>query len=397
MESTLIDWLGLLVRWAHVMLGVLWIGASFFFIFLDASLRKHDKMPDIMGGESWLVHGGGFYLVQKFKVAPEKLPKELHWFRYEAYFTWVSGMVLLAIVYYLQAEAFMIDKELLALEPWQAIAISLASLTAGWVIYDLICRSPMRDQTALLATSVFILIAIASYFFAHVFSGRAAYVHIGAFIGTIMAFNVFVIIIPNQKIVVADLVAGRTPDGKYGKIAKQRSLHNNFLTLPVIFMMISSHYPITFGHQQSWLVALGIVIFGGLIRHFYNSLDEGTLDWSGKAALPAAGLVLLGVIAITLRTPGSDGDVAEVKFPQVYEVMLKHCISCHAVKPTNKLVEKPPAGLVLERPEQIKAASAKIRLQTVFSKAMPLGNQTGMTDQERKLLGNWIAQGSKLE
>lgn len=397
MESTLIDWLGLLVRWAHVMLGVLWIGASFFFIFLDASLRKPDKMPDTMGGESWLVHGGGFYLVQKFKVAPEKLPKELHWFQYEAYFTWVTGMLLLAIVYYLQAEAFMIDKELLALDSWEAIAISLASLTAGWVVYDLLCRSPIRDKTALLATSVFVLIAIASYFFTHVFSGRAAFVHIGAFIGTIMAFNVFMIIIPNQRIVVADLVAGRVPDGNYGKIAKQRSLHNNFLTLPVIFMMISNHYPITFGHEQAWLVALGIVIIGGLIRHFYNSLDEGKLDWSGKAALPAGVVVLLGVIAITLNTPGSDKDAAEVKFPQIYEMVQKHCATCHAVKPTNELVTKPPAGLLLERPEQIKAASAKIRLQAVFSKTMPLGNQTGMTVEERKLLGDWIAQGSNIE
>lgn len=394
MEATLLDWVSLLVRWAHVMLGVLWIGASFFFIFLDASLRKHEHTPDNVSGESWLVHGGGFYLVEKFKVAPKSMPKELHWFIYEAYFTLVTGLILLALIYYLQAEAFLIDTEVLDLEPFDAIALSAGSLFVGWMVYDLLCRSPLRNKTAPLAISVFLLIAVAAYFYTHVFSGRAAFVHIGAFIGTIMALNVFAIIIPNQRVVVADLLEGREPDGVYGQIAKQRSLHNNFLTLPVIFMMISNHYPITFGHENSWIIALGVVIFGGLVRHFYNSLDEGNLDWSGKAALPAAAVVVLGLMAMTAFTGGEEVSSEKVAFKDINVIMQKHCVSCHAVTPANKLFKKAPGGLSLEKPDKIAAASKKIRAQVVLSNTMPLGNTTKMTKAERKLLGDWIAQGS---
>lgn len=396
MTAILIDWLGLMVRWAHVMFGILWIGASFYFIWLDMSLRRREDMSDDLAGETWMVHAGGFYLVEKYKVAPKELPKELHWFQYEAYFTLLTGLALLAILYYWQAEAFMIDKEVLALEPWSAIAISVASLIAGWVIYDLICRSPLRDMTVPLAISVFVLIAIAAYFYTHVFAGRAAFIHIGAFIGTIMALNVYMIIIPGQKIVVADLIAGRKPEAHHGLIAKQRSLHNNYLTLPVLFLMISNHYPITFGHQYAWVIVLGIVIGGGLVRHFFNTFDAGTLDWTGKAAIPATGVVLAGIIAITLYQPG--GEEAEtVTISEVYPIIKKHCINCHAANPAHELVEKPPKGMVLETPQQIKAAADKIRLQTVFSKAMPLGNETGMTDQERKMLGDWIQQGAEIE
>jgi uncharacterized membrane protein len=397
MAAALMDWLSILVRVAHVMFGILWIGASFFFIWLDVSLRRRKDMRDEIAGESWMVHGGGFYLTEKFKVAPKKLPKELHWFIYDAYLTWLTGFILLAIVYYWQAEAFLIDKSVADLGPFDAIGISIATLVAGWVSYDLICRSPIGRNTALLSATVFVLITIAAYFYTHMFSGRAAYVHIGAFIGTIMAANVFLIIVPNQRVVVADLVAGRKPDARYGQIAKQRSLHNNYLTLPVLFMMISNHYPITFGHQYAWIIAMGVVIAGGLIRHFFNTWEGGTLDWTGKAAVPATALVILAMVAITTIQPSSDAGGEKVAFAQVYEVMQKHCVSCHSRTPTHEAFKKPPGGLMLDTPDQIKATVAKIRLQVVFSKTMPLGNLTKMSADERQLVGRWIAQGASLE
>src|SRR5215813_9937813 len=275
MAPVLVDWISLFLRWAHVMLGIAWIGTSFFFVWLDMSLRANPKAPPGVGGESWMVHGGGFYHAQKYLVAPEALPRELHWFKYEAYFTWVSGFLLLAVVYYLDADAFLIDPQVLPLTPFRAILISLGGLAGGWLLYDALCKSPLGQNTGLLALTVFAMTIAAAYLFTHVFSGRAAFVHIGAFLGTIMSANVFFIIIPNQKKVVADLLAGRKPDPALGQQARQRSLHNNYLTLPVVLMMISNHYPILYDNNYGWAFLIGIFALSFLVRHYANEETAG--------------------------------------------------------------------------------------------------------------------------
>lgn len=397
MDPVLSDWLSLLLRWAHVMAGIAWIGSSFFFVFLDASLRKREGAKPGIAGESWLVHGGGFYLMEKYLVAPETLPKELHWFKYEAYFTWITGFLLLAVIYYLGARSFLIDPGVLALEPWQAIAISILSLAAGWLVYDGLCKAPTGRNTALLALLVFLLVVGAAWGYGAVFSGRAAFVHVGALVGTIMAANVFMIIIPNQKKVVADLVAGRQPDPALGQQAKQRSLHNNYLTLPVVLMMISNHYPVTYGLEQSWLLIAGIVLLGGLIRHHFNCRHAGTRDRLTPWLIPASVAVLLLLIGLTLYRPAAENEGEAVAYAEVETVVRNRCASCHAAKPTDADFEAPPGNLAFDRPDQIKAAAQRILTQAVLTETMPLGNKTSMTAEERQLLGAWIRQGAPLE
>ena len=395
MTALLFDWASLLVRWAHVMFGILWIGTSFYFVWLDASLRKRKKDPAI-AGESWMVHGGGFYLAEKYMVAPDKLPEELHWFKYEAYFTWVTGILLLGIIYYWSAETYLINSNVLPMSEWQAIALSAGSLFAGWIAYDLICRSPIGRNTGLLAVCVFVMITLASYGYANAFTGRAAFLHIGAFIGTIMAANVFFIIIPNQKKTVAALIAGEEPEAVWGMQAKQRSLHNNYLTLPVVFMMISNHYPITYGHPLSWLIAMGVVVAGGLIRHFYNQHDAGTLDWKGKVALPAAALAVLALIAVSASRVGTGYD-EEVEFSQVRQIFNQHCINCHSATPTEEGFEEAPLGVAFDTADDIRKYAAQINAQVVLTDTMPLGNMTEMTKEQRDILGAWVAQGAEIE
>lgn len=396
MASSLIDWAGLLLRWGHVMAGIAWIGTSFFFIWLDASLRKRNPDDTQLAGESWMVHGGGFFRAEKYLVAPEQMPAELHWFKYEAYFTWATGVGLLAVVYYWGADTYLIDARRLALQPWQAILISLGSLVAGWVIYDQVCRSPLGKRRGVLALAVFAIIAGAAVFYGLVFSGRAAFLHIGAFIGTIMVGNVAHVIIPNQRIVVADLVAGRKPDAALGQQAGQRSLHNNYLTLPVVFMMISSHYPLTYGRENAWVIALGIVLASGLLRHFFNLHSAGRLGWQGKAALPASILVGLAVIVFaSWRPQAATGEAVE--FSDIRLIVQNRCAACHAANPTDEDFTEPPKGVVFDTPREIRKYAAQIRAQAVLTDAMPLGNKTGMSDDERAALGAWIAQGAPLK
>src|SRR5215510_14561869 len=306
MDPILIDWISLFLRWAHVMLGIAWIGTSFFFVWLDMSLRANPKAPPGVGGESWMVHGGGFYHAQKYLVAPQALPKELHWFKYEAYFTWVSGFLLLAVVYYLDADAFLIDPQVLPLTPFRAILISLGGLAGGWLLYDALCKSPLGQNTGLLALTVFAMTIAAAYLFTHVFSGRAAFVHIGAFLGTIMSANVFFIIIPNQKKVVAALLKGEVPDPALGKRAKQRSLHNNYLTLPVVLMMINNHYPMMFEHAQSWIIVTGILIFSGLLRLYANQKNAGKSGSHQLAILIYAGMIGFGALGFASYRPNAN-------------------------------------------------------------------------------------------
>lgn len=383
------EWLNLLLRWAHIIIGIGWIGASFYFVWLDLSFRPRAKMNPGVSGTSWMVHGGGFYHVEKYTVAPSSLPEDLHWFKWEAYLTWVTGFALLVVQYYWNARAYLIDPSVMALEPWQAIAVSLGGLVAGWVIYDGLCRSPIGRNGPLLALLVFALIIAAAFGFSAVFSGRGALIHIGAFIGTLMAANVFMVIIRKQRVATLALMAGRTPDPALGATAKQRSVHNNYLTLPVLLMMVSSHYPLLTSHPHKWLVVALIVVVGAGVRHAINRHDAGEKGMPVTGPLAAAAVALLAAIVVTAVRPGA-GNAVLVSESEALTIVQTHCIACHAEKPTNEAFEAPPAGLRFETRDQIAAQKDRIMVQAVIGNAMPLGNETGMTTQERAKLGAWL-------
>jgi uncharacterized membrane protein len=389
MEVFLGEWLNLALRWAHLVVGIGWIGTSFYFMALDYSLSKREGMNAGVLGTAWQVHGGGFYHVEKYTVAPPRLPPHLHWFRFEAYLTWVTGFGLLIVQYYLHARAYLIDPAVMALDAWQAIAISAASLAAGWAIYEGLCRSKIGQRTPLLALCVFVLIVAAAALYTQVFSGRGAFVHVGALTGTIMAVNVFAVIIPNQKKMIAQMLRGETPEARYGALGKQRSAHNNYLTLPVLAMMVAPHYPFLFSHPQAWLVVALILIGGGLIRHYLNRVDAGD-DWSrfGWAA-PVAAIALLAAIFLTApRAPDlGTGTVSDI---EALAIAQKHCVSCHAAKPTHESFQEAPKNVTLETIADLRKYASLIFVQTVQNKAMPLGNQTGMSEDERAQLGRWI-------
>ncbi len=396
MEIAFADWLNLALRWLHLITGIAWIGASFYFIFLDLSLRKRANLPEGVYGEAWNVHGGGFYLMQKFTVAPEQLPEELHWFKWEAYFTFLSGFALMSVIYYWRAESFLIDKEVADITQLEGIAISIGFLAGGWIVYDILCRLPVfKTNSLLLAAAVFLLILAVAFSATNVFSGRAAFVHVGAVVGTIMVGNVFFIIIPNQKKVVADLIAGREPDPRLGIEGKQRSTHNNYLTLPVLLMMTSSHFPMIFGHEQSWVVVALILIVGGIIRDFFNRMNAGETGNVLKWQWPVATVFMFSLIAFVSYRPTVPVD-EDAKMPVASDALAiaqTRCATCHARKPTDKDFEKAPGGVRLETIEELRKYSAEILKQAVLTKAMPLANRTKMTREERKTMGLWIRSG----
>ena len=389
MDVFLGEWMNLLIRWAHMVVSIGWIGTSFYFMALDYSLSKRERMNPGVLGTAWQVHGGGFYHVEKYTVAPATLPDVLHWFKWEAYLTWVTGFGLLIVQYYFHADAFLIDPGVMALEPWQAIAISVASLAAGWFIYDGLCRTKVGENTTLLALSVFALILIAAVLYTKVFSGRGAFIHVGALVGTIMAVNVFGVIVPNQKKMIAQMIAGQTPDARYGEIGKQRSTHNNYLTLPVLLMMVSQHYPFLFTHPQSWLIVALIIVIGALVRHMLNRLDAGD-DWDSYAwVMPAAAMGLITAIYVTApATRSTTGGAVTDAEAQV--IVGKHCLMCHARNPSHPAFKEPPKNMALESIGDMRRFAQQIYMQTVQNRAMPLGNQTGMTEDERDALGRWV-------
>ncbi|MFN0193415.1 MAG: urate hydroxylase PuuD [Aestuariivirga sp.] len=385
------DWLNFVIRWGHLVAGISWIGTSFYFVALDFSLRKRDGLPAGVAGEAWEVHGGGFYNVQKYITAPSSLPKDLIWFKWEAYLTWVTGFLLLIVLYYFNASTYLIDPSVMALSPWQAIGISVASLVAGWAIYDALCRSPLGRSTGVLGLLVFILILAASWFYTYVFSGRGALIHVGAFIGTIMAANVFMIIIPNQRKIVAALLEGKQPDGRYGVIGKQRSLHNTYLTLPVLLMMVSNHYPVISDHPQAWLLVGLIVLAGASLRQFLVRVEVGDSQEKIAWTLPVIGGALALALVITQpeALPAYQGEVTDADAATIVQT---RCASCHAVNPTDKTIKKAPKGIALESLDDLKRFASQIETQSVKSRAMPLGNKTGMTPEERAKLGAWIGK-----
>jgi len=392
-----LDWLNLLIRWFHFVAGISWIGASFFFIWLDNHLVAPAAAADAangVSGELWSVHGGGFYHNQKYLTGPknEPLTEHLHWFKWEAYSTWISGMAMLALIYWAGADTFLIDRSVMALAPATAIAISIASLVLGWLIYDGLCRLLGGNPRALaVAISVFLLAADWGLF--HVFGARAAYIHVGAIIGTIMVANVFFVIIPGQKKMLAQIRAGRQPDPRPGQLGKIRSVHNTYLTLPVLFIMISNHYPMTYQNANGWLVLAAIAVAGVLVRYFF------VLTHKQKVAigLPVAALAILAITAIAIapRQAAPVADAPVVPFAAVGPIVAQRCAVCHAAHPTRAGFATAPAGVLLDTPAHIAANAQRIRMQAVDAKAMPLGNVTGMTDAERATLGAWISQGAK--
>jgi uncharacterized membrane protein len=385
-------WLNLAIRWLHLTAGIAWIGSSFYFVWLDNHLTRPSEGD--ASGELWSVHGGGFYHNQKYQVAPAKMPDHLHWFKWEAYFTWLSGFSLLVLIYYVGAQSFLIDPAKAALSPAAAIAIGLAALALGWLVYDGLCRSPAGASNLTLGVFWFVLLLWAGYVLDQLFSARAAYLHIGAIVGTAMVGNVFLVIIPNQRKVVADLIAGRTPDPALGAAAKQRSLHNNYMTLPVLFIMISNHYPMTYGAGRPWLVLALLGLTGVAVRHVFNLRGRGKP--AGATIAVAAILAFATVTYVTVekggggRRPGAPA----VGYAQIRPLLATHCAGCHSPHPSNPAFASPPLGLVLDDYEHVSAAAARIKAVAVDSQVMPLGNRTGMTAAERQALGAWIAAGT---
>jgi uncharacterized membrane protein len=386
------DWLNLLLRWAHLVAGISWIGTSFYFVALDFSLRKRESMRPGVLGTAWEVHGGGFYHVEKYVMAPSELPEDLIWFKWEAYLTWLTGFLLLIVQFYWHADTFLIDPEVMSLEWYDAIAISLGGLALGWILYDGLCRSSLALHPAGLITGVFIMIVAASWGFTHVFSGRGALIHIGSLIGTIMAANVFAVIIPNQRKITEALLAGRPPDPALAAIGKQRSLHNTYLTLPVLLLMISNHYPCLTTHPQAWILVAFILVGGAALRHFLVRHEVGDplsrIAWT----LPIIALSLFAAVVLTLPKSENVSSLPKVSDDTVLAITEKHCVMCHAARPTHQAFAAPPKGMRLETTADLRRYADLVHRQAVATKTMPLGNETRMTDEERRTLGVWLAQ-----
>ena len=379
MEAYLLDWLTLIARWAHIVVGIAWIGASFYFIWLDNHLEEA-KDP-AFAGELYAIHGGGFYRAQKYQLAPGELPKTLHWFKWEAYWTWLTGFALLVLVYYLNAELYLIDPQVLRLSPGAAIGIGLASLVLGLAAYEGLCRSPLGETG--LVVAILVVLALVAWGLTHVFSGRGAFIHFGAILGTIMAGNVAHVIIPGQRELVRAKQQGREPDPKYGLMGKQRSVHNTYFTLPVIFTMISGHHAMTFGAPLSWLVLVAMALAGALVRLWFVARHKGR----APAWTLIAGLVLAAAVVAALAPRKLDG--APVSFAEAKQVIERRCVSCHAEKPSFPGLAEAPKGVKLDSGERIEAQRLTIRQQSVLTRAMPPGNLTHLTEEERMLLDRW--------
>jgi uncharacterized membrane protein len=392
-EGHLMEWLNIVVRVMHITFGIAWIGASFYFVFLENALNRTDNVRDELAGNLWAVHGGGFYYLEKYKVAPKTLPKNLHWFKYEAYFTWVSGFALLFIIYYFNASAMLIDSNVLKLTTIQAISISIGSFVAAWLIYDGLCKSPLVKKPFLFVITGIILLTGFAYFYSHVFSGRAAFIHFGAMIGSIMVANVFFVIIPSQKAMVNAAKKGELPDASKGKKALFRSIHNNYFTLPVLFVMVSNHFPSTFGNQYQWAVLAAISLGAAGIKHWLNLREQGRLSiW----IMPVSVLLLLAVAYVTAPQL-SNTKCREVSFSEVNNIIQQRCIRCHSSKPSDEVYTAAPNGVKYDTPLEIVNKKELILQRVVITKTMPQNNKTNMTLEERDLIRCWIEQGASIK
>nr|WP_209006265.1 urate hydroxylase PuuD [Stappia sp. 28M-7] len=403
------DWLAFALRWLHVVTAIAWIGSSFYFIALDLGLRKAPDLPAGAHGEEWQVHGGGFYHIRKYLVAPATLPEHLTWFKWESYATWLSGFALMCVVYYAGADLYMIDPSVMELSRLGAIALSIASIAFGWIVYDLLCRSPLGRSTTGLMLLLYVVLVAMAWGYTQVFTGRAAFLHLGAFTATIMSANVFMIIIPNQKKVVAALLAGKTPDPALGAQAKQRSLHNNYLTLPVVFLMLSNHYPLAFATQYNWAIASLVFLMGVTIRHFFNSTharkDAPWWTWFVTAAL------FLAVVWLSTLRPGDEASetaqsyrrlppqiarfVNDEHFEAARDTVLTRCSMCHAAEPLWEGMAAAPKGVRLESDAEIAEHAREIYLQAGITHAMPPANVTYIEPDERAVLAAWYRSATR--
>jgi uncharacterized membrane protein len=387
------DWLDLLLRWLHVVAGIVWIGTSFYFVFLDSHLLPPKDRGDTdrgVGGEAWEVHGGGFYNVQKYRVAPPELPDRLLWFKWEAYTTWLSGFALLVVLYYVDADTYLIDPSVADIGTATAVVLSVALLAAGWIAYELLCR--LLDRELALAACLVVLVGLVAWAASELFGARAVPIQVGATIGTIMVANVFLVIIPAHRRLVRAKELGQEPDPALGIEAKRRSVHNNYLTLPVVLTMIAPHFPFLYADDWSWLTLLALMLVGAWVRHFFNLRHRGRTAW----AIPATAAAAVAGLALAVR-PDEDGSTAAVEtvaFAQVEPIVERRCAVCHSASPTDPSVSSAPLGVVLDTPAQIRARADAIEQVAVRTEAMPPGNATGMTAEERELLGAWIDQGS---
>jgi len=404
--AILLHWAEFAVRWLHVITAIAWIGSSFYFIALDLGLNRDGPGP--ADGEEWQVHGGGFYHIRKYMVAPAELPEHLTWFKWESYATWLSGVALLILLYWVGADLYLIDWTVMELLPWQAILISALSLTLGWIVYDRLCKSSLAESPALLMGLLLAIIVALSWGYAQVFSGRAALLHLGALTATVMTANVAMIIIPNQRIVVADLKAGRAPDPKYGKIAKLRSTHNNYLTLPVIFLMLSNHYPLAFATEWNWLIAALVFPMGVAIRSFFNAMHAGGgYRWW---AWGAAAAVFLAIVVLSMLPPARDdppaADAARLSpmqerlmahpdFPAVAETVYARCVMCHAAEVFWPGIPVAPKEVLLDTDAEIARHARAIYLQAGVSHAMPPNNLSFIEDGERALIRSWYREATE--
>ncbi|NVO57133.1 urate hydroxylase PuuD [Rhodobacteraceae bacterium B1Z28] len=394
------DWMAFAVRWLHVITAIAWIGSSFYFIALDLGLNRN--IPGPADGEEWQVHGGGFYHIQKYLVAPEQMPDHLTWFKWESYATWLSGAALLMIVYWVGGELYLIDAQKADLALWQGILISAASLTVGWLVYDFLCKSGLGERPTLLMVLLFVLLVAMGWGYNQIFTGRAMMLHLGAFTATIMTANVFFIIMPNQRIVVDDLQNGRTPDPKYGKIAKLRSTHNNYLTLPVVFLMLSNHYPLAFATEYNWIIASLVFLMGVTIRHYFNTRHARTGNPTWTWLVTA--LLFLAIIWLSTAPMYKPLEEAEAQpltsyeerfasaegFEEAHDVVLGRCSMCHAREPVWEGILWAPKGVLLETEADIARNAKQIYLQAGVSHAMPPANVTYMEPEDRDAIIRWV-------
>ena len=393
-ENHMMEWLNIIIRVMHITFGIAWIGASFYFVFLENALNRTKDVRDELAGNLWAVHGGGFYYVEKYKNAPQKIPKELHWFKYESYFTWLSGFSLLFVVYYFNAKALLIDTNVLNITPLTGIGIGIGSFIVGWIIYDLLCKTTLVKKGYLFSLIGFIILCGFAYFYSHVFSARAAYIHFGAMIGTLMTANVFFIIIPSQKAMVKAAKEGKPLDPALGKHAGLRSLHNNYFTLPVLFVMVSNHFPSTFGNAYPWLILIIISLGAAGVKHYLNLRERGQLSiW----IMPISVLILLAAAFISAPSKETNTCKSTINFTVVNNIITKRCASCHSSNPTDDVYKIAPNGVMYNTPADIVKLKDRIMQRVVITKTMPQNNKTGITQEERDMIRCWIEQGASIK
>jgi uncharacterized membrane protein len=394
--SILTEWLSLIFRWLHVVAAIAWIGSSFYFIHLDLSLKPNSTLSDGVQGEAWQVHGGGFYRIVKYLVAPAQLPDELTWFKWEAYTTWLSGFALMVVVYYLDAELFLVDKSVLDLTPFQAGLFSFASLVLAWLLYEAACRSGLARHELPFALGGYVFLVGLTYAFTHVLSGRGAFNQIAAIIGTIMVANVFLLIIPNQKKIVAALLAGQSPDPKLGKAGKERSVHNNYLTLPVVVLMISNHYPLLFATRFNWVIVAIVLALGPVIRHFFNERHAGRKSPWWVWGVAAVGMIAIGFLSAAGPRDAKTGALSTAPtFASVEEIVMTRCSMCHAAEPVWEGITTAPKGILLDSTEHIHRNLRLAARNASWASAMPPGNVTEMTGEERAVIAAYMASDGK--